>query len=93
MHGEVCNIIKEVPLPVLEDFRLFVRVAKSVLSLSKDKDPTVLREVAKMEKYRKLVIETAKREMSIEEARRVIRCVNNYFDFILTSAEKNLEFC
>ncbi len=97
--GTILEFLDELTPEALEDFNSFVRVANNVKRYAKSCNPSVVREIAKLEKFKRSTINTIrdawlkKKVISDEAARKAIDYVHELFNQTIDEAEYSLEVC
>ncbi len=97
--GTILEFLDELTPEALEDFNSFVRTANNVKRFAKSCNPSVVREVAKLEKFKRAAIETIragwlkKRVISDNAARMAIDYIHELYNEAIDEAEYGLEVC
>lgn len=93
------EVITGLDFDSLREIKSFTRVANNIKQLAKGCNPSIVREVAKLEKFRKSAIETIRKNWLerkvIDEttARKAIDLIYMKYDDALSSAENSLALC
>jgi len=91
---KLSEIMEELPEKVLWKFSDFVKASKDVEYLAKTCNPSIVRALIKLEKYRRSVIDAVKHNgFDPETRRKIIDLIYEIYNNAIDTAEKEFEVC